>query len=153
MYICRGKRYYQLPIIPQVLTEARALGCSGEIQLAFFYFVKITILYNPGCSKCQTALTEAQACGYETEIIDYLNETPDVSALQSLIHKLNIKAEELVRKKETLYIEKYANQNLTEEEWLAILHEHPVLIERPIIINQTRAAIARTAESLASILT
>ena len=155
MYFRLGKRYYQLLIIPQVLIEARALSCSGEIQLAFFYLynsMKITILHNPRCSKSRTALQEAQACNYEIEIVEYLKDTPSVAELKNLLKKLGLKPEAIVRKKEPLFIEKFAGKKYTDTQWIKILHDNPVLIERPIIVKGDEAILGRSQEQLDSIL-
>jgi len=155
MYFRLGKRYYQLLIIPQVLIEARALSCSGEIQLAFFYLynsMKITILHNPRCSKSRTALQEAQACNYEIEIVEYLKDTPSVAELKNLLKKLGLKPEAIVRKKEPLFVEKFAGKKYTDTQWIKILHDNPVLIERPIIVKGDEAILGRSQEQLDSIL-
>lgn len=56
---------------------------------------------------------------------------------------LGMKAEEIVRKGEPLYKEKFARKNFTETQWIKILSENPILIERPIIVNENKAVIAR----------
>ncbi|MFA6260420.1 MAG: arsenate reductase family protein [Bacteroidia bacterium] len=110
--------------------------------------MKITILHNPRCSKSRAALAEAEACHAEIEIIEYLKDTPTVDELRSLIKRLGISASELVRRKESLYLEKYAGKKITEEKWLTILHKNPVLIERPILIHGKKVVLGRSQEQL-----
>lgn len=110
--------------------------------------MKITILHNPRCSKSRAALAEAEACRAEIEIIEYLKDTPSIDELSLLIKRLGITAEQLVRKKEPLYLEKFAGKKFSEEKWLTILHKNPVLIERPILIRGKKVALGRSQEQL-----
>ena len=114
--------------------------------------MKITILHNPRCSKSRTALQEAQACNYEIEIVEYLKDTPSVAELKNLLKKLGLKPEAIVRKKEPLFVEKFAGKKYTDTQWIKILHDNPVLIERPIIVKGDEAILGRSQEQLDSIL-
>jgi len=114
--------------------------------------MKITILHNPRCSKSRHALEEATKCGYQVEIIEYLKDTPSVKELKELLAKLDMKAEEIVRKKEPLYRELCEGKKFSESQWLKLLHENPVLIERPILVKNKKAVLGRTEEALKEIL-
>ncbi len=106
---------------------------------------KMIILHNPRCSKSREALhyLEEQHC--EIEVIDYLN-TITVEKLREVIGMLGIKPEELLRKKEPLFIENYKGKTFSDEEWIKIMAENPKLIERPIIIKDNKAIIGRPVE-------
>lgn len=65
---------------------------------------------------------------------------------------LDLKPDELIRKKEPLYIEKFADKNLTASQWIDVMVKNPVLIERPIVINGNKAVVARPAEKINEIL-
>ena len=65
---------------------------------------------------------------------------------------LNMSALELIRKNEDIFKLNYKNANLTEDQWIEILIEHPKLIERPIVINNGKAVIARPTELIEKIL-
>jgi arsenate reductase len=84
--------------------------------------------------------------GKKFRVINYLVEVPTVQELSSLIAKLGISAEDLVRKKEPLFMEKFSGRKYSDEQWLKILHEHPILIQRPILVKRTRAIIGRPPE-------
>lgn len=114
--------------------------------------MKITILHNPRCSKSREALAQAQVCGAELSIIEYLDDTPSIDDLRKLSDQLGITPEALVRKKEKLYLEKYAGKKISPERWLKILNKYPVLIERPILIKGKKAVIGRSQEALDQIL-
>jgi arsenate reductase len=65
---------------------------------------------------------------------------------------LGMKAEEIVRKGEPLYKEKFARKNFTETQWIKILSENPILIERPIIVNENKAVIGRPPERVLELI-
>lgn len=113
---------------------------------------KVTLYYNPRCSKCREALCLLEEKGIEPEIIEYLKEPPTEKQLKDLLKKLGLKAEELLRKKEPLFVEKYKTKKLSEAEWVKVMCKNPVLIERPIAIEGNKAIIGRPAERIIEIL-
>jgi arsenate reductase len=102
-----------------------------------------TIFFNPGCSKCRDALALMHERGVEPQVVEYLRTPPTAAQLEAIVAKLGIKPEELVRKGEAVYREKYAGKTLTDAEWIAAMVRDPILIERPIVITGTRAVIGR----------
>ncbi len=114
--------------------------------------MKITILHNPKCSKSRFALQEIEENGNTVQVINYLVQTPSIDELKKIVKMLGIKPEELIRKKEPLYTEKFAGKKYTDDQWLKILHKHPILIERPILIKGDIAVIGRSEEQIARIL-
>lgn len=109
---------------------------------------KIKIYHNSRCSKSNAALKEIAQSGNEFEIINYLEDVPSVAELKEIIDKLKIKPFNLVRKTEKVYLEKFKDKDLTDEEWIVAMHENPTLIQRPIVINGEIAVIARSEEEL-----
>ena len=97
-------------------------------------------------------MQELEENGVEVEVIEYLKEIPTVKELKELCEVLHIKPEELVRKTEPLYKEKYQEKALTDAQWLKALTEHPVLIQRPIVLKGNKAVIARETGVLAKFL-
>ena len=108
----------------------------------------IQIYHNNRCSKSRCALAILEESGQEFEIVNYLQDRPTVAGLSAIVNKLGIKAHELVRKTETVYIEKYKGKNLSDEEWIQAMVEHPILIERPIVVSGDKAVIARPTEKI-----
>jgi len=90
--------------------------------------------------------------GKDFEVVNYLQNTPSVEELTAIVKKLGIKAQELVRKTESVYTEKYKGKDLSEEEWLSAMVENPVLIERPIVVSGDKAVIGRPTEHIYNIL-
>ena len=80
------------------------------------------------------------------ETIEYLKIPPTQKEIKALLKMLGMKAEAIVRKKEPLFKEKFADKKITEVQWLKILSENPILIERPIIVKGNKAIIGRPPE-------
>lgn len=113
----------------------------------------IRMYYKPTCSTCRTALALLkQHAKQKIETYEYLIESPSEEDIRSLLKMLGIKAEDLVRKKEKLYKEKFAGKKISEAQWIKILHRNPVLIERPIVIKGNKAVICRPPEKVLEIL-
>ena len=110
------------------------------------------IYHNPRCSKSRQALALLQENGIEPEIIEYLKTPPGRDELATLVKKLGVKPEALVRKGEDVYKERYKDESLSDEQWLKALAENPVLIERPIVVRGTRAVLGRPPENVRALL-
>lgn len=113
---------------------------------------KIQILYNPRCSKCREALSFLEGENCEIEIKEYLKEALTKKELKDILAKLGLKAFDIVRQKETLYLKKFKNKKFTNEEWVQLLIENPTLIERPIVIDGYKAIIGRPPELVIDLL-
>ena len=106
----------------------------------------IRIYHNPRCSKSRECLAWLTEQGKEVEVIQYLKTPPSITELKALLAKLGISAEEVLRKKEAIYKEQYKEKTLSEAEWLAVIHQEPKLLERPIVELQDKAAIGRSLQ-------
>jgi len=101
------------------------------------------IYHNPRCSKCREAIELLDNNNCTFEIREYLKEPPTVKELKELIAKLGCKPIDIVRKKEPIYEEKFADKKLTDSQWFKALSENPILIERPIVIDGKKAVVGR----------
>lgn len=108
--------------------------------------------YNPSCSKCQYALEYLKAQGITPQLIHYLEQTPTVHELKDLLHKLGLKPFDIIRTTEPLFAEKYASRTLTDEEWLEVIVNNPILLQRPILVRNEKAALGRSEEQLKNFL-
>ena len=97
-------------------------------------------------------MTVLEDSGKEFEVINYLETVPTADELRSIVAKLGISSHELVRKSETLYKEKYKGKDLSDEEWIVAMVENPILIERPILVSDDLAVIARPTEKIYDLL-
>jgi len=113
----------------------------------------LKVYFKPNCATCQTALKLIkQNSEEELELIEYLVETPSVKEIKEILKMLGMKAEQLVRKKESLYKEKYEGKKISESEWIKIMVANPILIERPIVVKDGKAIIGRPVERILDIL-
>ncbi len=112
----------------------------------------IQVYHNSRCGKSRCAVQLLEESGQAFEIKAYLQEIPTHEELKIVLEKLGIKPIDLIRKKETVFIEKYKGKSFTDTEWIDIMIKNPILIERPIVINGNKAVIARPAELLLGIL-
>ena len=95
---------------------------------------KVTLFYNPRCSKCRDAYDILNGQGCEVEVVEYLKNTPTEKELKEVLRKLGLKPQDLLRKKEPLFAEKFKNKKLTDTQWIKVMCENPILIERPVAI-------------------
>lgn len=113
---------------------------------------KITIYHNTRCSKSREACSILQEENIPFETIEYLKTPPTEKEITSLLKMLGMKAEDIVRKNEPLYKEKFSGKKLSEEKWIKVLSENPILIERPIIVKGNKAVIGRPPEKVLELL-
>mgnify|MGYP002624070942 FL=1 len=106
------------------------------------------ILHNPRCSKSRGALALLRERGEEPEIRLYLKEPLGVEELRELCAALGVAPQEIVRPREKRLAELgvAVSDPLGSDEWLRILAENPVLLERPIVVRGDRAVIGRPPE-------
>jgi arsenate reductase len=113
----------------------------------------VTIYHNPRCSKSRETLKLLNDRGIEPKIIEYLKTPPDVHEVDDLLTKLAMEPRDLMRKKESAYREYGVDDaSLTRQALIQAMVDHPILIERPIVVANGKAAIGRPPESVLEIL-
>ena len=113
----------------------------------------ITIFHNPRCSKSRQSLALLEEHGESPEIVLYLEQPPTATGLSALLSKLGMAPRELMRKGEDVYKEKgLADASLSDEQLIAAMVAHPILIERPIIERGDRAVLGRPPENVLELL-
>jgi arsenate reductase len=113
----------------------------------------VTIYHNPRCSKSRQTLALLQDQGIEPEVVEYLNDTPDAKTLDDILKKLDMEPRELMRRKEAPYKElSLDDPGLSRQALIAAMVEHPILIERPIVLKGKKAALGRPPEKVLEIL-
>lgn len=108
----------------------------------------IKIYHNPRCKKSREGLSVLENSGKEFEVVKYLEEVPSKEELREIIDCLGISPENLVRKNETIWKEKFGNRLLSDEAILDAMITYPKLIERPIVLANGKAAIGRPVENI-----
>ena len=108
----------------------------------------VKILHNPKCRKSREALAWLLKQNYKVEIIDYMKEGITVSFLQEILSLLDLGPFEIVRKGEDVYKEFVKGKNLDDNSLVEMMCKNPKLIERPIVLVEDRAILARPLENL-----
>ena len=93
-----------------------------------------------------------QNLGVDFEVVEYLKESLSVIELRDILKKLGKKPYEILRQQEDYYKKELKNKNFTDEEWLIILTENPVLIQRPIVVGKYKAVIAQPPELIIQVI-
>ncbi len=113
----------------------------------------VTIYHNPRCSTSRKTLDLIRAKGIEPTIIEYLRTPPSATELDRILSLLKMEPRELMRKREDEYKTlKLDRAELSRKGLIKAMVEHPILIERPIVLSKGKAALGRPPESVASIL-
>ncbi|GAB4355274.1 MAG: arsenate reductase (glutaredoxin) [Kiloniellaceae bacterium] len=113
----------------------------------------VTIYHNPRCSKSRETLALLESKGEKPKVVEYLKDTPDAGTLDAILKKLDMEPRELMRRKEAPYKELGLDDpGLSRQALIAAMVEHPVLIERPIVLKGKKAALGRPPEKVLEIL-
>lgn len=110
------------------------------------------ILHNNRCRKSRETLSLITEKGINPTIVEYLKGDLNKKELTGILKKLKMKPLEIIRKSEKLYKENYKGQELSDEAWIDIMIEYPILIERPIVIKGNKAIIGRPPENVLELL-
>ena len=115
--------------------------------------MSITIYHNPKCSKSRQTLELLQQNGITPTIIEYLKTPPTAEALKTILGQLGMAPRDLMRKKEAVYAElELDDPSLSDDDLIDFMVLHPILIERPIVLANGKAALGRPPEQVLSIL-
>ncbi|MBA2117430.1 arsenate reductase (glutaredoxin) [Bremerella alba] len=112
--------------------------------------MSVTIYHNPRCMKSRQTLARLSEHGIEPEVVLYLDSPPNEKTIQSLLKKLGLKAEQLVRKKDHQALGLARPED--EAGWIAQMAANPKIIERPIVVVGNEARLGRPPESVDEIL-
>ena len=112
----------------------------------------ITIYHNPRCSKSRQTLALLQERGIDPDIIEYLSSPPSETELDQVLTKLGMEPADLLRKGEDEYKQHFKGRDLSRAEMISLMVQYPKVIERPIVVNNGKAAVGRPPESVLDIL-
>ena len=110
------------------------------------------IYHNPRCSKSRCALDWLREKSFDFEVIDYMKTSLSSAEIKSILVQLNLSPVDLLRKNEQEYKEHIQGKNLNEDEIIELMSKFPKLIERPIVVWNGKAVIARPLEKLIELL-
>jgi arsenate reductase len=112
----------------------------------------IRIYHNPRCRKSREGLALLESSGEEFEIINYLDENPTMEELRKVLGFLSLKPDQLIRKNEAIWKEKFKGKILSDEQIIDAMIKYPKLIERPIVVKGQKAVIGRPSEAISKLL-
>ena len=113
----------------------------------------ITIYHNPKCSKSRQTLELLKENGVTPTIIEYLKTPPTADTLKAILDQLGMAPRDLMRKKEAVYAElELDDPSLSDDDLIDFMVLHPILIERPIVLANGKAALGRPPEQVLDIL-
>lgn len=113
----------------------------------------VTIYHNPRCGTSRKTLDLIRAKGIEPTIVEYLKTPLSAAELDRILTLLKMEPRDLMRKKEDEYRTlKLDRPELARKDLIKMLVEHPILIERPIVLSKGQAALGRPPENVSAIL-
>lgn len=113
----------------------------------------VTLLHNPRCSTSRSALEKVESAGVEADVVRYLTTPLDETALRALIDKLEDPVTDLVRRDATFTSLGLTDaDSATPDQVVALLLEHPQLMQRPVLVRGDRAIIGRPKDRVDAFL-
>ncbi|QTX21563.1 arsenate reductase (glutaredoxin) [Comamonas aquatica] len=113
----------------------------------------ITIYHNPACGTSRNVLSLIRNSGEEPTVIEYLKTPPDRETLQQLIAAMGIPVRDVLRQKGTPFDELgLADMQWTDAQLIDFMLQHPILINRPIVVTPLGTRLCRPSEAVLDIL-
>jgi arsenate reductase len=113
--------------------------------------MSVTIYHNPRCGKSRQTLALLRERGIEPKIVEYLVTPPSEAELKRLLAMLGLAPRQLLRAKEARDAG-IDPAKLSDAALIAAMVKHPIVIERPIVVNGSKAALGRPPEAVTGIL-
>lgn len=115
--------------------------------------MSVTIYHNPNCGTSRNTLAIIKASGETPEVIHYLETPPSRERLVALLALMNISPRELLRRKGTPYDELTLDDpSLNDDQLINAMVDHPILINRPIVVTNRGARLCRPSEQVLGLL-
>ncbi len=113
----------------------------------------IIIYHNPECGTSRNTLGLIRGAGIEPHVIEYLKTPPSRAMLLDLIRRMGILPRQLLREKGTPYADLHLeNPNLTNGDLIDAMLQHPILINRPIVVTPLGVKLCRPSKTVLDIL-
>ncbi len=113
----------------------------------------VTLYHNARCSNSRGALALIRERGIEPQIVDYIAQPLDAAQLQALVARLGVPVRELLRTKEAIYQAlNLADARWSDAELIGFVAQHPVLLNRPIVVTPRGARLCRPPETVLELL-
>jgi arsenate reductase len=113
----------------------------------------ITIYHNPACGTSRNTLALIRNSGVEPTVVEYLKNPPSTEQLRQLLSAMGATVRDVLREKGTPYAElDLGNPTWTDAQLLAFIEQHPILLNRPIVVTPMGVRLCRPSEAVLDIL-
>ncbi|MFN3496197.1 MAG: arsenate reductase (glutaredoxin) [Hydrogenophaga sp.] len=113
----------------------------------------IKIFHNPKCGTSRNVLALIRNSGVEPVVVEYLKTPPTRDALKQLISDMGVSVRDVLRQKGTPYEDLRLDEpHWTDEQLLDFIGEHPILLQRPIVVTPLGTRLCRPSEAVLDIL-
>lgn len=113
----------------------------------------ITIYHNPACGTSRNTLALIRNSGVEPKVVEYLRTPPSRDELKTLLSRMEVTVRDVLRQKGTPYDElDLGNPRWTDEQLLDFIEQHPILLNRPIVVTPLGVRLCRPSETVLDIL-
>lgn len=113
----------------------------------------ITIYHNPGCGTSRNVLALIRNTGQEPTVVEYLKDVPSRATLQQLIDDMGLPVRDIMRQKGTPYDELGCSERKwSDDQLIDFMLQHPILINRPIVVTELGTRLCRPSEAVLDIL-
>ncbi len=114
---------------------------------------EVTIYHNPACGTSRNTLALLRHAGIEPRVVEYLKTPPSGEELKALVKAMNISVRDLLREKGTPYAElQLGDPKWSDEQLLDFIEQHPILMNRPIVVTPLGTKLCRPSEAVLEIL-
>lgn len=115
--------------------------------------MKVTIYQKPTCTTCRQVYASLVKAGVDIDAVNYYIEPLSAGQIKRLLKKMHATAKDVLRTKEPIYKElELADKDLSDDELINLMAQHPDLLQRPIVEEGNRAILARPADRIIEFL-
>ncbi|TXN07240.1 arsenate reductase (glutaredoxin) [Methylobacterium sp. WL103] len=113
----------------------------------------VVIYHNPDCGTSRNTLALIRNAGIEPHVVEYLKTPPNRRLVRQLADRAGVTVRDLLREKGTPYAELgLADESLTDDQLLDAIAEHPILLNRPLVVSPRGVALCRPSEAVLDLL-
>ena len=113
----------------------------------------VTIYHNPACGTSRNTLAMIKAAGLQPTVIEYLKTPPTRAEIMALVTAMGVTVRDVLREKGTPYADlALGDQSLSDEALLDAIEQHPILLNRPIVVTERGVRLCRPSEAVLDIL-
>ena len=113
----------------------------------------VVIYYNPDCGTSRNTLAMIRGAGIEPHVVEYLKTPPNRILVRQLAERAGVSIRDLLREKGTPFVELALDDaTLTKDQLLDAIAEHPILLNRPLVVSPKGVALCRPSEKVLDLL-